>query len=148
MKLMTTTLLASLALFAQATPAHALDNCSPSPNCGGPGKPCNAYINQGATKTLITDYTAGAAVIRVRLCLNGDTVCDGGKTPQAISIFGTSGGNAVYTRHLNLTDGQDTGPYTLIPSLTKLKVRCNSTTGQSCHIAWQHCKESLPVQTP
>jgi hypothetical protein len=141
----------ALALLLQVTSAHAaLTSCRPSPNCGSADKPCNTYITQGDTRTLSKNYQIGTSVIRVRLCTNGDSVCKDGANTQAISVFGYSGANAVYSKHLNSNGATDTGSYTKVPKLTRLAVRCNSVApGQYCLVAWQHCKEapSLKIGT-
>ncbi len=142
MKAITSTLFAAIALLAHAAPAHALGNCKPSPNCGSPDKPCMAYITHGLTKTLITDYTAGASVIRVQACLNTSDLCVSGTFPQSVTVFGYVAGNpnAIYQKSLTV-NSPDTGPYTLLPHLNRLDVRCNNVQG-NCKVVWQHCKES------
>lgn len=149
MKPATTSTLA-LALMLSAGTAHAaLSQCRPSANCGSADKPCNTYISEGDTRTLTTSFQPGASVIRVRLCLNADAVCKDGANTQAASVFGYSGANVVYTKHLNVNSGLDTGGYTRLPALTRLNVRCNSAApGAYCLVAWQHCKESLPLRSP
>lgn len=101
-----------------------------------------AYITHGVTKTLITDYTVGAAVIRVQACLNTSDLCASGTSPQSVTVFGYVAGNpnAIYQKSLTF-NSPDTGPYTLLPRLNRLDVRCNNTQGY-CKVVWQHCKES------
>ena len=141
-------LIAALALLP-AMPAAALSQCKPVADCSSSGKPCNTYINEGDTRTLDTRVLPGASVIRVRVCTAADAVCKDGANTQAVSVFGYAGNNVVYTRHLNVNSGFDTGPHTELPSLTRLAVRCNSASpGAYCLVAWQHCKESLPLRSP
>ena len=145
MKALTLSVLCALACL-QAPQASALSNCAPVANCGTPDKPCNTYIAQGATRTLDTSFLAGPSVIRVRVCTQADAVCKDGADAQAVSVFGYSGATLVYTKHLNLNSGLDTGPYTKLPALTQLKARCSTVApGAYCLVAWQHCKEALPV---
>lgn len=148
MKLLTSSTM-TLALMLQATAAHAaLSQCRPAANCGSAGKPCNTYISEGDTRTLTTSVLPGASVIRVRVCPNADSVCKDGANTQAVSVFGYSGANVVYTKHLNVNDGLDTGAYTKLPALSKLAVRCSSASpGGYCLVAWQHCKEELPLKS-
>jgi hypothetical protein len=151
MKLATTSTIAlALALMLPLGTAQAtLSQCTPSANCGSPDKPCNTYISQGATKTLSTSIRPGDSVIRVRVCLSADAICKDGANTQAVSVFGYSGTDVIYTKHLNINDGLDTGAYTRLPAISKLRVRCNSAApGAYCLVAWQHCKEELPLQSP
>lgn len=149
MKLSTTSALA-LALMLGAGSAHAaLSQCRPSPNCGSADKPCNTYVSEGDTRTLTTSFQPGASVIRVRVCTKSDAVCKDGANTQTVSVFGYAGNQVVYTKHLNANSGYDTGGYTKLPALTKLNVRCSGASpGAYCLVAWQHCKESLPLRAP
>jgi hypothetical protein len=148
MKTLNTALIASaVALLMHAAPTRAeLSNCTPAPNCGAPGKPCMEYVSQGTTETVMTSFLPGVSVIRVKLCSGPDAVCVSGNSQQTLSIFGYAGSTKVYENHLNTQGVTDTGPYTALPALTKLNLRCNATAGGSCKVVWQHCKESLPIQ--
>lgn len=141
-------LLGALALLP-AGPAFALAQCKPVADCASSGKPCNTYISQGDTRTLDTRVLPGASVIRVRVCTKADAVCKDGANVQTVSVFGYAGSQVVYTRHLNATDGYDTGGYTQVPSLTRLAARCSGASpGGDCLVAWQHCKQPLPLRAP
>jgi hypothetical protein len=146
----TTTSTIALALMLATGSAHAaLSQCRPSPDCGSAGKPCNTYVSEGDTRTLTTSVLPGPSVIRVRVCTKADAICKDGADTQAVSVFGYAGEKVVYTRHLNANSGYDTGGNTELPALSKLDVRCSSATqGAYCLVAWQHCKESLPLKAP
>jgi hypothetical protein len=149
MKTMTTTMLALALMLATGTTHATLIQCRPSPNCGSADRPCNTYIDEGDTRTLDTRVLPGASVIRVRVCTKEDAVCKDGTNTQTVSVFGYAGSQVVYTRHLNVNDGYDTGGYTKLPSLTRLAARCSGASpGGHCLVAWQHCKEPLPLRAP
>lgn len=146
MKTRITSIFATLALLS-STPAFALSQCKPVANCAASGKPCNTYVHEGDTRTLHTSILPGASVIRVRACTKSDAVCKDGADSQTVSVFGYAGNTLVYTRHLNVEDGFDTGGYTKLPALTRLTARCSSAApGGYCLVAWQHCKEPLPIR--
>src|SRR5689334_1916388 len=136
-----------LVLVFPAGARAALGFCRPATNCTAADKPCQNYIMEGDTESLIPSPVAGAAVIRVRACLPGTTdVCSGGPSSQTLTVFGYSGQTQIYQFTLNTVTGAiDTGGYTRLPGLTRLAVRCNSATNTNCRIAWQVCKEELPV---
>ncbi|PRQ05159.1 hypothetical protein [Enhygromyxa salina] len=119
-----------------------LTQCTPAFNCTTPDKPCYTTIGEGVTKNLVTNNQLGASVFRVRMCTSLSSVCKSASYPQTMSVFGYSGVNSVYEKHLH-GGVSDTGPYTEIPSLTNLRVRCNTAyPGSACKLAWQHCKKT------
>jgi hypothetical protein len=153
MKRSSALILVSLALIAHTAPAMAaLAYCTPATNCAANGKPCDNAIDYGDTESLSLSPVAGASVIRVKLCTAIDSVCGAYNTTQAVTVFGKIGNQTVYQKtlsSLNPNDPRDTGPYTELPPLTGLSVRCgNASTQNSCKIVWQHCRIALPVQTP
>lgn len=153
MKCLTASVLLALAMSAHTAPAlAALAFCTPAANCAAAGKPCDYAIDHADTESLSLSPVAGASVIRVKLCTATDSICGFSNPVQSVTIFGKIGAETAYQKTLSsLTpDGQrDTGPYTELPPLTSLSVRCGNTGGQgSCKIAWQHCRKTLPVQTP
>lgn len=140
----------TVALLIHSAPASAqLAYCTPAANCAAAGKPCDNAITHTDTESLGLSPVAGASVIRVKLCTQTDSVCDQYNTTQAVTVFGYVGTQVVYQKTLSslTADGdRDTGPYTRLPALTRLSVRCgNSGAGNLCRIAWQHCRESLPI---
>lgn len=147
MSLRIASIIALLALVPVGAAMAKLSQCRPAADCTSADKPCLNYINATETESLTPSPVAGAAVIRVRACLAGVTdVCSGGPSSQTLTVFGYAGRKQIYQFTLNTVTGKlDTGPYTKLPGLTRLAVRCNSVDGGNCRIAWQVCKEELPV---
>ena len=153
MKCLTASVLVSLALVAHSAPASAtLAYCTPAANCAADGKPCDNIIAHTDTESLSLSPVAGASVIRVKLCTAIDSVCGVSNPVQSVTIYGKIGNQTVYQKtlsSLNPNDPRDTGPYTELPPLTSLSARCGNAGGvNSCKIVWQHCRNTLPVQTP
>jgi hypothetical protein len=155
MKCMTASLLACIALIAHSAPAAAdLGYCTPAPDCSTTGKPCNKSIQHGITSNLALNPApvGNGSVIRVRLCTKTDALCSDYNTTQSVTVHGFVGGAEIYTKNissLNPNDIRDTGPYTQLPRLTKLSATCgNAGAESSCKIVWQHCRTTLPLQTP
>ena len=153
MKCLTASVLLSLALGVHTAPAlAALAYCTPAANCAAAGQPCDNAINHADTESLSLSPVAGASVIRVKLCTATDSVCGVSNPVQSVTIYGKIGTQTVYQKtlsSLNPNDPRDTGPYTELPPLSSLSARCGNAGGQnSCKIVWQHCRNTLPVQTP
>ncbi len=153
MKCLTASVLVSLALSIHTAPAlAALAYCTPAANCAADGKPCDNIITHADTESLSLSPVAGASVIRVKLCTAIDSVCGVSNPVQSVTIYGKIGNQTVYQKtlsSLNPNDTRDTGPYTELPPLTSLSARCGNAGGvNSCKIVWQHCRDTLPVQTP
>jgi hypothetical protein len=153
MKYLTASVLLSLALSVHSAPAlSALAYCTPAANCAAAGQPCDNAIDHADTESLSLSPVAGASVIRVKLCTATDSVCGVSNPVQSVTIYGKIGAQTVYQKtlsSLNPNDQRDTGPYTELPPLTGLSVRCGNAGAQnSCKIVWQHCRDTLPVQTP
>jgi hypothetical protein len=151
MKLAIATIVSALCFTAYCAPAQAaLGFCTPAPDCTAAGKPCDNAITHTQTEELGLSPVAGASVIRVKLCTGSDSVCGNANSGQVVSVFAYSGNTLVGTWVLNSfsTNGiVDTGPYTKLPPLTRLAVRCNNSgVSNLCRIAWQHCRETLPIQ--
>lgn len=94
---------------------------------------------------------ANDGVFRVRLCNDGDSLCSRseGISQQTVSVWGYAGAQQVYgLTTLNTQGNIDTGPYTKRAGLTRITVRCNSTSTAYCKIPWQACREELPLSAP
>ena len=137
----------ALTMFVSTPGQSALTQCRPAANCAASDTPCTQWIHQGGPEILTPGPAAGAGVIRVRLCKDGDSLCSSGEgqSQQTVSVFGYSGDEQIYSRVLNTQGTIDTGPYTRLAGLTRLSVRCNSTSSAYCKIIWQVCREELPI---
>jgi hypothetical protein len=150
MSLRIASIIALLALAPVEAAMAKLSQCRPAADCTAADKPCMNFIAETETESLTPSPVAGAAVIRVRACLAGVTdVCPGGgPQSQTLTVFGYAGRKQIYLFTLNtgVRGKLDTGSYTQLPGLTRLAVRCNSVgPGGNCQVAWQICKEELPV---
>jgi hypothetical protein len=145
MKTLLATLALSVALIAPASLQAQLMSCRPANNCSAADKPCWTGISGvGGIKDITPHPVAGTPVIRVRLCRGASDVCGGGTAVQALSVFGYDKDlKQIYSKTLSTGEGydDDTGQYTEVKGLTKLRVRCNANT---CQLAWQVCRKSLP----
>ena len=135
-------------LLAAGTALAQLGQCRPAANCTAADKPCMKFVTEGDTQSLKPSPAAGDAVIRVRACNVANDVCKSVATNQTVSVFGYEGQRQIYFKTLSFQGDSDTGDYTKLPGLTRLAVRCNSVSGQYCKVAWQICKEQLPVKSP
>ncbi len=140
-------LIALLYLLTASMATAQLGQCRPAANCASADKPCVKHVTQGDTQSLKPNPAAGTAVIRVRACLGANDVCNSGVATQTLSVFGYKGREQIYFKTLSNSGDTDTGNYTKLPGLTRLAVRCNSVVGQYCKVAWQICKEQLPVKS-
>jgi len=138
-----------LCLLPAGVAVAEVGQCRPSPNCTSDEKPCVKFVTQGTTQSLKPSPAAGTPVIRVRLCgaAASDTCTKDGPSTQTVSVFGYKGSDQIYLQTLTSSETTDTGPYTEVPGLTRLAVRCNSTLGQYCKVAWQLCKKELGVKS-
>lgn len=136
-----------LAPWAQAQVA----NCKPAKDCSSKTHPCAKAIPEGSSVGLVPSPVAGTPVIRVRVCGPGVTdVCPGGAAAtQQVRVYGyDKNRKEIYAKSLDLAgQGQDsdTGAYTEVKNLTRLSVRCTSSSTSYCQVAWQLCRKALPV---
>ena len=142
-------LIAVLTVVLGATAARAeLAACRPTANCGDANMPCRNLITEGQVEKLRPNPVAGDPVVRVRLCLGGYPGCDlsDDKIVQAATVWGYAGQKQIFEETLTAAK-PDTGPYTKLPGLTELRVRCNTASpGSHCRVMWQVCRETLPVK--
>jgi len=137
-------LLGSAASFAELT------DCVPARNCFANDKPCYNAVSPGSPGEDLTPAPSGVLsqlrppVIRVRLCRGEDALCKSGARPQVVNVFGLNDEQEqIFSQTLN-TEGAsiDTGGYTKLESLSRLRVRCPGHA--QCRIVWQICREELP----